>query len=216
MKKIVLVVVIVVILVLLLGGILYFIDMDKIKNNEPVIFSTWGKDYTAPVQRNDWNIEKEYAQLVRIKGNLYKNTGIEVNELRCGVMDGIITETVENTQIPTKDNQSNFGINYEYQLFVENSYDIVINDRWIRFALVYENGQYPNDSAVVEGVIKKVYEDSIIVDVESVGLTSMSTRNILNTDFRVEDKVEIHYNGMVMESYPAQFGNVYDIKVTNK
>ena len=189
--------------------------MDRMKKNEPVVFSTWGKDYTVPVKDSEVNnVENKYEQLVRINGKLYKNTGIEIKEIRCGVMDGVITETVENTEIPTKDNQSNFGINYEYQLYAKNSYDIVINNKWIRFALVYEDGKYPNDSVMAEAVIKEINENSILVDIENTGLTSVATKNILNTNkFKINDKIEIYYNGMVMESYPAQLGNVYDIKV---
>ena len=49
MKKLVLCIVV---LVLVIGSLLYFIDMDRMKNNEPVVFSTWGKDYTPPAQDN--------------------------------------------------------------------------------------------------------------------------------------------------------------------
>lgn len=34
---------------IILTGILYFVDMDRIRNNKPVLFSTWGYDYAAPV-----------------------------------------------------------------------------------------------------------------------------------------------------------------------
>lgn len=29
--------------------VMYNVDMNRMKNNKPVIFSTWGYDYTAPV-----------------------------------------------------------------------------------------------------------------------------------------------------------------------
>ena len=34
---------------------------------------------------------------------------------RCGNMDGEITSTVDGTEIPTEDNQSNFGSGFGYQ-----------------------------------------------------------------------------------------------------
>ncbi len=49
MKKIIIIVSIVCVIGLGLG-ILYAVDMDRMKNNRPVIFSTWGYEYTVPEQ----------------------------------------------------------------------------------------------------------------------------------------------------------------------
>ena len=35
--------------------------------------------------------------------------------MRCSTMDGEITSTVDGTEIPTEDNQSNFGSGFGYQ-----------------------------------------------------------------------------------------------------
>ncbi|AKL96979.1 hypothetical protein CACET_c35480 [Clostridium aceticum] len=83
------------------------------------------------------NIERELGDLipmVRVRGMLYLDTGKESDiSARCGVMDGKITSTVEPFQKPTKDNQSNFGSGYEYQVVNDNSIDIYMNEKWIRF-----------------------------------------------------------------------------------
>jgi hypothetical protein len=72
--------------------------------------------------------------MVRIDGRLYLDTGKESDITgRCGVMDGQITSTVEPFEKPTKDDQSNFGVGYEYQFINDNSIDIYMNDKWIRF-----------------------------------------------------------------------------------
>lgn len=72
--------------------------------------------------------------MVMVKGELYYDTGRESDiDARCGVMDGEIISTVDGTEIPTEDNQSNFGSGYEYQFVDENNIDIVINQKWIRF-----------------------------------------------------------------------------------
>ena len=44
-------------LLLLTLGILYAVDMNRMKNNKEVVFSTWGHDYCPPVMEN--NIESE-------------------------------------------------------------------------------------------------------------------------------------------------------------
>ncbi len=72
--------------------------------------------------------------MVRIQGKLYLDTGKESDlNPRCGVMDGKITSTVEPFEKPTQENQSNFGSGFEYQFVSDNSIDIYMNEKWIRF-----------------------------------------------------------------------------------
>lgn len=51
-KKIVIIVSIIVILIVLIGSA-YLIDKNRMANNEPVIFSTWGAQYVPPVEREN-------------------------------------------------------------------------------------------------------------------------------------------------------------------
>lgn len=54
MNKKIMKIVIAIIVILVMGlGILYCIDMNRMKNNESVIFSTWGRDYTTPVTKSE-------------------------------------------------------------------------------------------------------------------------------------------------------------------
>lgn len=81
---------------------------------------------------------KEYLSdrrpMLMIKGEIYFDTNRESDiNGRCGVMDGKIASTVDASEIPTQDNQSNFGSGYEYQYVDENSIDIYMNEKWIRF-----------------------------------------------------------------------------------
>ncbi len=92
--------------------------------------------YIEPLNQKK-NTKQELADLipmVMIKGKLYLDTGKESDiSGRCGVMDGEITSTVEPFEKPTQDNQSNFGSGYEYQFVDENSIDIYMNGKWMRF-----------------------------------------------------------------------------------
>ena len=81
---------------------------------------------------------KEYLSdrrpMVMINGEIYFDTNHESDiNGRCGVMDGKLSSTVDGSEIPTQDNQSNFGSGYEYQYVDENSIDIYMNEKWIRF-----------------------------------------------------------------------------------
>lgn len=49
MKKTVLIVISIIILVALVIGTMYIIDRNRMKNNQPVVFSTWGYSYAPPV-----------------------------------------------------------------------------------------------------------------------------------------------------------------------
>lgn len=45
-KKIGMVVGVILVILILVFGILYLVDLKRMDNNEPVLFSTWGRDYT--------------------------------------------------------------------------------------------------------------------------------------------------------------------------
>lgn len=74
--------------------------------------------------------------MVMVNGEIYMDTGHESTvEARCGMMDGEITSTVDATEQPTKDNESNFGTGYGYQYGTqEGLIEIYMNDRWWVFA----------------------------------------------------------------------------------
>ena len=71
--------------------------------------------------------------MVKIGGEFYYDTGRTSDALRCGVMDGKITSSVDGTEIPSEDNQSNFGC-YGYQWGSEkNTVEVNIDDKWVIF-----------------------------------------------------------------------------------
>lgn len=76
--------------------------------------------------------------MVMVEGILYYDTGKESTvEARCGVIDGEITSSVDASEIPTEDNQSNFGTGYGYQFVSEDTIEIQMEDgKWY----VYEKG----------------------------------------------------------------------------
>lgn len=74
--------------------------------------------------------------MVMIKGVLYLDTGCDSDaEGRCGVMDGQITSSVNGSEHPTEDDQSNFGTGYGYQYgAIEGTVEIYMNGAWRIFA----------------------------------------------------------------------------------
>lgn len=74
--------------------------------------------------------------MVRVNGELYLDMGHESTvEVRCGVMDGEITSTVDANETPSEDNQSNFGTGYGYQYGPQDGIiEIYRNKKWWVFA----------------------------------------------------------------------------------
>jgi len=85
-------------------------------------------------------VEEKWAKIpmVMVEGQLYYATGKESTvDARCGVMDGEITSSVDGSETPTENNQSNFGFGYGYQYGVEGTIEVQMEDgKWY----VYEAG----------------------------------------------------------------------------
>lgn len=67
MKKKVLIIITIIVVIALVLGIMYAIDMYRIKHNKPVIFSTWGYSYCPPADIVDENPYSFYATIIESK-----------------------------------------------------------------------------------------------------------------------------------------------------
>ncbi len=86
--------------------------------------------------------KEKYAKtpMIMVNGKLYYGTGRENTiEGRCGTMDGEINSTVSSSQVPTKDNQSNFGSGFGYQFGGSETIEVYMDDRWIVFEHISDN-----------------------------------------------------------------------------
>lgn len=74
--------------------------------------------------------------MVMVNGELYLDTGHESSvEARCEMMDGEITSSVDGSEQPTENDQSNFGTGFGYQYgSQEGLIEIFMNDKWWVFA----------------------------------------------------------------------------------
>lgn len=78
----------------------------------------------------------DYPPIVMVNGVLYQDTGKESTvDGRCGNMDGEITSTVDGSELPTEDDQSNFGcIGTGYQYGPdEDTIELYLNGVWTVF-----------------------------------------------------------------------------------
>lgn len=71
---------------------------------------------------------------VMVRGELYQSTGRESElKVRCGTPDGEIQSTVDTSEKPQKDDESNFGTGYEYQFMGDDTIEVCIERQWIVF-----------------------------------------------------------------------------------
>jgi hypothetical protein len=75
---------------------------------------------------------QDMCAMVMFKDKLYYDTGsIDKFGGSCGVMDGNITSKCDNYEIPTENNQSNFGTGYGIQYGrVEGEIEVCIDGDW--------------------------------------------------------------------------------------
>lgn len=77
--------------------------------------------------------QQQNVLMIKVNDKYYYSEGKESEfDARCGVTDGEITSTVEQTEVPNKNNQSNFGKGYGYQ-YVDNTIEVNIDGKWIVF-----------------------------------------------------------------------------------
>lgn len=98
-------------------------------------------DNTESIGTDDISVYEEVSEakwdlipMVMVDGTLYLDTGKTSDALRCGVMDGEITSTVEGWERPNQNDQSNFGAGYGYQYGAKDTVEIFMNDEWWIFA----------------------------------------------------------------------------------
>lgn len=80
------------------------------------------------------NLQWDVIPMVMVEGFYYYSTGEEANVvLGDEAADGEITSTVDGTQIPTENNQSNFGEGFPYRYGEEGTLEIKMNGKWMIF-----------------------------------------------------------------------------------
>lgn len=121
-------------------------DMPNIENN-----STIETEQTQPAVTD--NEKWDMVPMVMVNGELYLDTGHESSVgARCGVMDGEITSTVDGSEKPTENNQSNFGTGFGYQYgATEGTIEICMNGKWWIYATeeVREKLQFPTEGTIL-------------------------------------------------------------------
>lgn len=89
--------------------------------------------FSCPMDIIETNESKINKKIIMINDKLYYETSKEPYAgPRCGVMDGYINSSVEPSEIPIFNNQSNFGTGYGYQ-FMFDTVEVFIDGKILVF-----------------------------------------------------------------------------------
>ena len=173
---------------------------------------------TIPEERNWDRIPK-----VMIDGVLYESTGYISSAIGCGNMDGRITSSVEGPEAPAKNDQSNFGVGYEYQRSSEGQVVVVMD----AMKVIFRDPQHSFASDIPDEVLNfnaevlEVRNGSLLVSFISVpdlfmppvtGQCVVRTNpEIMKEDAAVGDTIRVWFDGLVQEIYPPILPNVYRV-----
>lgn len=176
------------------------------------------EDDRAQLEEKDNN---GYPPCVMVDGIVYKDTGYVASMIGCGNMDGEITSTVDRTELPIQNNQSNFGTGYQYQGASENCIIAEIDGEKRLFRDInIDDSSIPMEVMNFEASVKEVCSNGelLVTHIRTAeGFNKMSEGDYyvptdnLTDEVAVGDTITIWFNGLVMETYPAQLGNVYRI-----
>lgn len=171
-------------------------------------------------QKSECNKNTAYPPCVMVDGIVYKDTGYVSSMPDCKTMDGEIVSAVDVSELPSENNQSNFGSGYQYQRSSEGQIIVVIDGERIIFRdIEAKDRTIPAEVINFNAEVKQITEDgellvSHICTAEGFEMDAgdyyVSTENLV-AEVQVGDIVTIWFNGMIQKTYPARLGMVYRI-----
>lgn len=169
--------------------------------------------------------------MVRVKGENYFDSGYVSSAARCGVPDGQIRSSVDGSQLPEEDDQSNFGSGYNYQFCGEEGIiEVEIDGNWVIFLREDKKQETTiplNVAHFSAEVIEKDEKGNLVLrltevpeDFKHLYLQPGEEFSASMDDWKASSKdavpeigtlVEVWFDGMVMEKFPKEMGKVYRI-----
>ena len=151
----------------------FFIDVGRMKNNEPVIFSTWGFDYAPPVDLTDYKIElaiKDYL-IEKWDNEEHHEEGVKtfvslktylIEESTDGVYNfynAYVWVYSEQCYLENNDvmNYSSFSVPYKFTLKEDKSY--------LPNEYIIEKAEFPRDAHYSEDM-KTLFPKSVQRDMD--------------------------------------------------
>lgn len=190
---------------------LYISEDDKLLSSRNGVTETYGNE----------NVRNDYHYLTTGEHASYTRANFLADVKSVMESVGEIVSTVAGTELPSENNQSNFGSGYYYQRSSEGQLIVVIDDERIIFRdIEKDDTSIPIEVINFNAKVKEITDDGelLVTHVSTAegfcqmndGEYYVSAENLAE-DVQVGDIVTIWFNGMIQETYPAQLGVVYRI-----
>lgn len=159
-----------------------------------------------------------YPKAVKVSGVVYEDTGYENAMVKCGTADGEIKTAVSEKEMPVKDDESNFGTGYGYQVWEEGYINVQIDNKWILFKDVElkDDDSIPKYVAHFTAKVTQADEDAIMVEAthvdeefyfkelltKPISLPPEAFDNSADTKDIVGKTVEVYFGGEIKNTEP--------------
>lgn len=234
MKKILKIVICILIALIIGLGILYVIDRDRMKNNKPVVFSTWWYKYSPPLQITEQNNinSKKYTKiedanfevgevstdiLVRYNDMLYgKSYGMIDYAGSINSAIGIIDKIIDSQYVPIINGETNTKELLNSLVIEANEKTMVLyyNNAFVLFERIKEDTIIASNEELntfIGTILEETTTYMIVEPNQDEDERKISDKIKINygTDHKdylygVGRKVLISYAGYIKETYPAQ------------
>lgn len=206
MKKKTTIIMILLVTIFLILITIYFVDIYMMRNNKPVVFSTWGYDYAPP---------EVLGEVVNIVDKTKEN-----NNFACGMALEQIFEDGKNKYYLNCIKSDNIIVKYE-KGYEENLKNALINgtvrisdlDKFNIDYIVQEK-EFQKENSFIATVIGKTATYIIVKpnknESESGSADKIVVEHGKDHMYEIGSKVVICYTGDIMETYPARI-NTSDI-----
>lgn len=161
----------------------------------------------------------DFPPTVMVNGKIYIDTGKEAYPKE-NTSDGKINTKVEQSEVPCKNDQSNFGTGYDYHFCEDGNLEINIDGKWYIFE------QEPTKEVITLKIIEKDENNNLILAGEkSNEVFSLNTSDVqIYLDNEEADssllkagmKIDVTYGGYILETFPSILDSVSKIEVSSK
>lgn len=204
MKKIVTIIISIIIILIISLGTLYIIDKNRMKNNKPVVFSTWGYNYAPPVKSNEDGINKAIKEYILSRNNnencfMSMKTYLidEKNESKIIVYAWVLEECISKEDGELVKGSGSSGP-YKFTLTKDNNNYSVVNHKM------------PRDGSLYSKDMKKIFPKEVLESMNKVHSDGTIEELVLD----VERQANQYFDGEIITNNNSFIGTVLEETTT--
>lgn len=179
--------------VITLISTLFAIDVDRMRNNKPVFFSTWGIDYTPPIDLQDEEIEYAIKNYLVVQGD-----NEEKHEDGVKTFVAIKTYLIEN--VDTKGKYNVYAWVLEKQCYLKNNevleysafsmpFKFTVKENENKNGFTVEESRFPRDGYYTEDM-KELFSKSVIKEMNKLHKDGSFEK----LEFEIDEQKQLYFH----------------------